>query len=101
MDLDTDKIDDVVLALLVLGRHNGWRAWKAFDWEATNRLHDRGYISDPRSRAQPVVFTEDGLARAERLLGELFGKSPGPGARSSKRGEDSPAGYRPSTATDA
>jgi Domain of unknown function (DUF6429) len=43
-----------------------------------NRLHERGYISDPRTRAQSVVFTEDGLARAERLLAELFGKKAEP-----------------------
>jgi Domain of unknown function (DUF6429) len=78
MGLDSDKIDDAVLALLVLGRHSGWRAWKGIDWEAMNRLHERGYISDPRTRAQSVVFTEDGLARAERLLAELFGKKAEP-----------------------
>lgn len=83
MVLDTDKVDDAVLALLVLGLHSGCRAWKGFDWEAMNRLHDRGYISDPRTRAQSVVFTDEGLARAERLLEVLFGKAtqtttPGP-----------------------
>ena len=34
MALDTDKIDDAVLALLFLTRHDQWRAWKGFDWEA-------------------------------------------------------------------
>jgi hypothetical protein len=33
MELDTDKIDDAVLALLCLGR-NGPRAWKGFGWES-------------------------------------------------------------------
>jgi hypothetical protein len=74
MDLDLDKIDDAVLALLVLGLHDGARAWKGFDWEAMNRLHQAGYISDPKGKAKSVVFTEDGLARAEKLLEELFGK---------------------------
>jgi hypothetical protein len=46
MELDTDKIDDAVLALLFLGLHGGARAWKGFDWEAMNRLHERGYITD-------------------------------------------------------
>jgi len=31
MELDQDKIDDVVLALLYLGLHDGARAWKSFD----------------------------------------------------------------------
>ena len=74
MDLDTDKIDEAVLALLLLGLHDGARAWKGFDWDAMSRLHDQGYITDPQSRAKSVVFTEEGLERAEMLLEKLFGK---------------------------
>jgi hypothetical protein len=74
MELDTNKIDDAVLALLYLGLHNGARAWKGFDWEAMSRLHERGYITDPRGKAKSVVFTEEGFERARRLLGELFSK---------------------------
>jgi hypothetical protein len=74
VELDTNKIDDAVLALLYLGLHDGARAWKGFDWDAMERLHERGYISQPRGKAKSVVFTEEGLERAERLLYELFGK---------------------------
>jgi hypothetical protein len=74
VELDTDKIDDTVLALLYLGLHDGMRAWKGFDWAATDRLHEKGYIEDPRGKAKSVVFTEEGLERAERLLEQLFGK---------------------------
>ena len=47
-----DKTDEAVLALLYLGIHEryptvGARAWKSFDWEALNRLHGKGLISDP------------------------------------------------------
>ena len=80
MELDTDKIDDAVLALLYLGLHDGARAWKGFDWEAMNRLHEQGYITDPRGKAKSVVFTEEGFARAERLLEELFSKQAEPKA---------------------
>jgi hypothetical protein len=38
-DIDTDRIDDAVLALLLLGRHDGMRAWKGFNWDALDRLH--------------------------------------------------------------
>ncbi len=31
MDLDTNKIDDAVLALLFTGHHDSVRAWKGFD----------------------------------------------------------------------
>ena len=74
MELDTSKIDDAILALLYLGLHDGARAWKGFDWDAMDRLHRAGLISEPRGRAKSVVFTEVGLERAKRLLGELFGK---------------------------
>jgi Domain of unknown function (DUF6429) len=72
MKLDDDKIDEAVLALLLLGRHDGDRAWKGFDWEALNRLYEKGFISDPRGKAKSVVFTEKGLIEAERLLKKLL-----------------------------
>lgn len=74
MELDTTKIDAAVLALLYLGLHDGARAWKGFDWHAMNRLHEQGYITDPRGKAKSVVFTEEGLEQAKRLLEELFCK---------------------------
>ena len=72
MTLDADKIDRAVLALLYLGLHDGARAWKGFDWDAMNRLHEKGFISDPRGKAKSVVFTEKGLQEARQLLEELF-----------------------------
>ena len=70
--LDDDKIDQAVLALLYLGLHDGARAWKGFDWEALNRLHEKGFISNPRGKAKSVVFTEEGLLEARQLLEQLF-----------------------------
>ena len=72
MAQDNDKIDRAVLALLYLGLHDVDRAWKGFDWEAMNRLHEKGFISDPRGKAKSVVFTEKGLIESRRLLQELF-----------------------------
>ena len=74
MELDTNKIDEAVLALLYLGLHDGARAWKGFDWDAMDRLHQQGHITDPRGKAKSVVFTEEGLERARNLLEKLFGK---------------------------
>jgi hypothetical protein len=74
-ELDTDKIDDAILALLLLGLHSESRAWKGFDWDSMDRLYERGLISDPRSKAKPIVFTEEGMERAELLLKQLFGKA--------------------------
>jgi hypothetical protein len=63
-----------VLALLALGRHAGNRAWKAFDWESMGRLHAKGYITDPVSKAKSVLFTEDGARESQRLLQVLFAR---------------------------
>lgn len=73
MRLNTDRIDDAVLALLLLGLHDRDRAWKSFEWDAMNRLHAKGLISDPVSKAKSVTFTEEGLHNAETLLQSLFG----------------------------
>jgi hypothetical protein len=74
-----DKIDDVVLALLHLtsfteGRKifRTTRAWKSHDWEALNRLHEEGYISDPVSKAKSVMLSKQGQARAKKLFERLF-----------------------------
>src|SRR3954449_2320423 len=75
MALDTDKIDDAVLALLFLTLHDHWRAWKGFDWDALDRLYQKGLIDDPVNRAKSVVFTEEGLKRAEELFRAMFGYS--------------------------
>lgn len=78
MELDLEKIDRAVLALLSLGLHEHSRAWKGFDWDAMARLHEKGFISDPVGKAKSIVFTEEGLAESERLLEELFGlQTPG------------------------
>ena len=74
MALDTDKIDEAVLALLFLTRHSKSRAWKGFDWDALNRLHEKGMIADPVNKAKSVVLTEEGLKRAEELFRTMFTK---------------------------
>ena len=74
MDIDTDRIDDAVLALLWLGLHDGARAWKSFDWDAMDRLHTKGLIHDPVGKAKSVVLTLEVLARSEQLFQELFVK---------------------------
>jgi hypothetical protein len=74
MALDTDRIDDAVLALLCLGLHNEFRAWKGFDWDAMDRLHRKGMISDPVGKAKSVVFTDEGLQRSKELFKQMFTK---------------------------
>jgi hypothetical protein len=72
MDIDRDHIDDTVLALLFLGRHDGMRTWKSFDWAAMERLHTKGLILDPVGKAKSVVFTDEGLRQSEASFRKLF-----------------------------
>jgi uncharacterized protein DUF6429 len=69
MEIDTEKIDETVLALLYLTLHDGTRAWKGFDWDTLNRLHAKGLITDPVDKAKSVVLTNEGLRASERSSG--------------------------------
>lgn len=72
MEIDKDKIDDAILALLYLTLDRDGRAWKGFDWSAMNRLHEKGFIGDPVNKARSVWLTDEGIARSERLFREMF-----------------------------
>ncbi len=71
-ETDPHRIDEAVLALLLLGLHDGARVWKTFDWDAMDRLHKKGMISNPVGRAKSVILTEAGLQEANRLHQALF-----------------------------
>jgi len=75
MEINYDKVDDFTLALLYLVTfedHGGARAWKSFDWDTMDRLHQKGYISDPKGKAKSVALSEEGLSRAKELFEDLF-----------------------------
>ncbi len=75
MELDTTKIDEAVLALLYLTLNpKNHRAWKTLDFDAMDRIHEKGFIANPAGTAKSVVLTEEGEAEAERLARKLFGK---------------------------
>jgi len=79
MNDDEDKIDEYTLALLYLVTHErheglGARAWKGFDWETLNRLHKKGYISNPVGRTKSVGMTEAGFLKAKELFERHFTK---------------------------
>src|SRR6266496_1939598 len=76
MEYDKDKVDDLVLALLYLTsfRDHGFvRAWKSHDWDALDRLCDKGFISDPKSKSKSVVLSDAGARRAQELFQKLCG----------------------------
>lgn len=76
MDYDTNKVDDMTLALLflttVVERNAAKIAWKGHDWTVMNRLHEKGYISDPKTKAKSVVLTPEGARRSEELFQKIF-----------------------------
>jgi len=79
MNYDEDTIDEYTLALLYLVAHErlegmGARAWKGFDWGTLNRLHDKGYISNPAGKAKSVGMTEEGFLKAKELFERHFAK---------------------------
>ena len=79
MNYDEGKIDEYTLALLYLVAHqreegSGARAWKGFDWNTMNRLHERGYISNPIGKAKSVAMSEEGFQKSKELFERHFQK---------------------------
>jgi len=78
MEIDEEKVDEAVLALLFLTTFKDkpcWRAWKGHNWDSLDRLHEKGYISDPATKAKSVVLTEEGAKRSQDLFAKYFTKS--------------------------
>ncbi len=73
MEYDREKVDEMVLALLWLTLASDGRVWKGHDWDALERLHERGYISDPKTKAKSVVLSEEGERRGRELFARHFG----------------------------
>ena len=73
--LKTEEIDEAVLGLLYLNafKHHGQvRTWKTFDWDAMDRLHERGLIDDPKSKAKSVPLTAEGVTLARESFSKRF-----------------------------
>ena len=77
MKYETSKIDQAALALLFV---NSWqespdnnRAWKSLDWDITDRLHEKGLISNPVGKAKSISLTKEGIELAQKVAAELFG----------------------------
>ena len=73
MEYDEKLIEDAVLALLATFSSDSGNAWKGFDFEIMNRLHEHGFISDPVNRNKSIWLTEEGLERGRRIADQLFG----------------------------
>jgi len=49
------------------------RAWKGHDWDALNRLHQSGLISDPKNKNKSVGLSKKGASQSEELFWKFFG----------------------------
>ena len=77
MDTDTDKIDEMALALLYLTHFQQkqgypYQAWKGMDWDVLNRLHEKGYIGDPKNKNKSIIFTDEGFQQCKVLFQKHF-----------------------------
>ncbi|WP_225914389.1 DUF6429 family protein [Pseudomonas atacamensis] len=66
-------IDDAVLALLAAYSSDAGNAWKGYDFEIMNRLHEQGLISNPVNRNKSIWLTEEGLERGREIAERMFG----------------------------
>ncbi|KJK14706.1 DUF6429 family protein [Pseudomonas sp. B21-032] len=73
MEYDDKLIEDAVLALLVAFSSDDGNAWKGFDFEIMNRLHEQGFINDPINKSKSIWLTAEGLERGRRIADRLFG----------------------------
>jgi hypothetical protein len=76
--VDWDKVDEMALALMHLTtfeERGGVRSWKGYDWGILNRMHQRGWISDPVSKAKSVSVSEDAHRLSQELFAKHFGKA--------------------------
>lgn len=74
MDIDNDRIDATVLALLWLNVESSGTAWKGFDWASMERLQERGLISNPVGKAKSVRLSDEGLEKGEQSFHNLFAR---------------------------
>jgi hypothetical protein len=77
MERDEKKVEEAVLALLYLTTFKDkprWRAWKGHSWDVLDRLHQKGYISDPAPKAKSVLLSEEGAQRSRDLFEKYFTK---------------------------
>lgn len=75
MKYNENTVDEMALALMHLTTFreaSGYRTWKGHDWEVLDRLHNKGFIGNPKSKSRSVELTENGRQRSEDLFRKHF-----------------------------
>lgn len=77
MEYNREKVDEMALGLLYLTMTTDkicTRTWKNMDFEVMDRLHEKGYIADPKNKAKSVVVSEEGVKKAKQIFETHFRK---------------------------
>jgi len=74
MVINDEKLEQTVLALLQmnLSDSSGTRVWKSLPWSVMDSLRQKGYITDPATKAKSVCLTEEGAKLSVELFEKLF-----------------------------
>jgi hypothetical protein len=76
--IDLDKVDEVTLALMHLTtfeERGVIRTWKGHAWEVLNRLHERGWISNPVLKSKSVKLSDEAARKSRELFERHFRKA--------------------------
>lgn len=72
---DAERLDDIILALLWANsfeQSGSHRSWKSLPWDSLDRLHERGLISNPGTRARSVTLTDEAVEHGRVLFERWF-----------------------------
>jgi len=74
MEINDEKLEQTVLALLQMNLSDnlGIRVWKSLPWSVMDALHEKGYITNPATKAKSVCLTEEGAKLSAELFEKLF-----------------------------
>lgn len=82
MSVNWDKVDQAALALMHLTtfveQGGQARSWNGLDWDILDRMFERGWISDPRTKVKSVVVFDDAARLSKELFAQQFGESDRP-----------------------
>lgn len=70
MEYDDKLIEDAVPALLATFSSDSGSAWKRFDFETMNRLHEHDFISDPVNKNKSIWLKEEWLERGRPVISD-------------------------------
>ena len=74
--VDFALLDEAVLAILYYNEAKAGGAWKSLPWDATDRLHEKGLISDPAKSRKSVDIHGEGYEQARAAFERLFVRTP-------------------------